>query len=138
MVAVCGCMKFGEYIGSFIEVKGKAVPAVGLFHGPTYHSGRSTTYDDGRSRLLHCMGMGLHSLKRDILSVIGGLFLAPDGTHGRQVLIRASASFVEGHAQRLVLCLRPPDANPYHQAATGEYVQAGQFLRQDERMVLRK
>src|SRR2546422_7720704 len=45
------------------------------------------------------------------------LFRSPDGTHGRQVLIRASASFAEGHAQRLVLSLRPPDAYPHYQAA---------------------
>src|SRR5207247_8354202 len=105
-------------IGGLIEVKGKAVPAVGLFHSPTYHRWGSATCDDGRSRLLHWMGIGLHSLERDVLSVIGRLFLAPDGTHGRQELIRACASFVEGHSQCLELCLCPPDANPHDQPAT--------------------
>src|SRR6266566_7841095 len=118
MVAL-GCFtQFGEHTSGFIEVKGKAVPAVGLFHRPTYHRGSSATYNDGGSRLLHWVGKGLHSLKRDVPSVIGWLFFAPDGTHGRQVLICTCTSFVEGHPQRLELFFCPADANPHHQAAT--------------------
>lgn len=42
---------------------------------------------------------------------------------------------MKGHTQRLELRYGPADANPYDQAATGKDIQAGQFLRQDERLV---
>ncbi len=34
LVALSAFTQFGEYIGGLIEVKGKALPAVGLLHRP--------------------------------------------------------------------------------------------------------
>src|SRR5579859_4827718 len=124
--------------GGISEVKRKTVPPVGLLDRPAQHRGSAATYHDWRGRLLHGMWIRHYVMERDVATGIGRGSFAPDGAHGCQILIGTCPSFVKRNAQRLELLFGPANANPHDQSATGKHIQARQFLRQDERLVLRK
>jgi len=82
-------------------------------------------------------GRGFYAGARHIveLAVELGDVLGPDRVETAEELVGAPAAVLEGHADRLVLVLRPADAEPHVETAAREHVQRGELLGEDDRLV---
>ena len=81
--------------------------------------------------------MRLHAREGDEAPLVGGLRLAPDGAHGREVFVGDGAAVLERRAEGSELRLEIADADAEGQPAARQHVETRQLLGEHERVALR-
>src|SRR5262249_58630645 len=93
--------------------------------------------DDREAAASDRLGEAADAVDAPELAVEGGDVLAPQASHQRDVLAGAVGAARERDAEGGELLAQPADANAEHEAAVGQAIEAGDLLREDERVVLR-